>query len=1156
MFIPVTTDLGEVSVECQTLMTGTLIAECHVFHDEQWYEPGVEIEVARHDALVLRTTATEDLDVNVTIRGQEFTWHIRENSPLYYVTDFGQKNIKGEVLDALHYEDGEDVPLVEGDPLTGEEVVIMNDFNHGSVMVANIVTGAFKRLPVSENTTLVGSCILPGPFVTTMTEVSVVVVERVANSTVEVVYYDSELLEKSRVTVEHGYLTYGSVSVHPLDATTILLMPKHNRYLLRLVVSADGSFAGGGYELGSGTISGVGGVYSNNTLIEYSSPYHSRVSEALDNTGVSFTFHHGQPSITPVFDGDASHDQYIFTIDQSTSILYRSLNSASSSQPPFVLLKAVPSSVVVTSEQTPRIVVSYFDHPVADVFNEELEKIGELELGRSAYATELNGKIVSTILYSDSPQISLSLDSEARVHPTEVQQQINQPIVVTYNHSAPRAIPVRLLNDITEVTVNNVPFTGGLLPTSATVRFTVPAHDKYWEHRQVGFTGSMTYVVNVRTEPQLFPTGVRPETVYDASLRTPYTRTVIIEGLTEGFEAELVSHSDQLDISVNGNEFAKTQTVKWRDEVTLNWELDRFSDHNGRSENRVSSYQDRNAILWDIIVMEFEGAAFIHPSSHIKSKLFHQAASESSAMAPVMQSQRTGQTSTDITTVHEVDVGVTLVQLHVGDQERNTQTPTQIAELTNHTAPGFDYLEVEYGTMMMGTSFGLRVFHQLNHEVDTEVDYYEGTFTSELKTAITRLEVPYVYEPKTAITGLEVPYVYALEPAFTMLEVPYGYEPEPTTTRFEVSYVYELKPAITPFEVPYVYELESAFTLREVEVGTSILPALSPDKFVDIDVIVETTLGGRITVVTPDFYPRTGNDPHEVEYNSASSRQNTIEQYHLEAETLGAFSLHMELVAVYIDTAAQFKLEVFDAPDRTYMSYIEESLARSLLRQRFAIKEYGDVQRMYMTWGVNEFQYQFTDTTFRTLEFDAPKLYPATAFFQILEFERETSAAQRSSEFEFKQETSAGHRSFEFESERETSAAQRSFEFGLERQYVALPANVIDFETARLARTTIAETSVETKVGVAWKQDTIEAAVEFVTSQYSTGFVSEQDGLFTSREAAEAYAATIDALPEWIEVVSQGEVWMVKVRPYDETRVCSAEESQVPHQTYGYLGGG
>src|SRR5690606_7134085 len=146
--------------------------------------------------------------------------------------------------------------------------------------------------------------------------------------------------------------------------------------------------------------------------------------------------------------------------------------------------------------------------------------------------------------------------------------------------------------------------------------------------------------------------------------------------------------------------------------------------------------------------------------------------------------------------------------------------------------------------------------------------------------------------------------------------------------------------------------------------------------------------------------------------------------------------------------------------------------------------------------------------TFRTLEFDAPKLHPV--FFQIVEFEREVSVAQR------------------------------SFELELERQHVTLPANVIDFETARSARASITEASVDTEVGVGGKHDTVEAAVEFVTGQYSTGFVSEQDGLFTSKEAAEAYAATIDALPEWIEVVSQGEVWMVKVRPYDEMRECIA----------------
>src|SRR5690606_24764993 len=266
-----------------------------------------------------------------------------------------------------------------------------------------------------------------------------------------------------------------------------------------------------------------------------------------------------------------------------------------------------------------------------------------------------------------------------------------------------------------------------------------------------------------------------------------------------------------------------------------------------------------------------------------------------------------------------------------------------------------------------------------------------------------------------------------------------------------------LEPAFTLLEVPYAYELGVLGDFHEVD--TSVLPTLSRNKFGDISVSAEPTVGSKFTLVTNSFYASTGADLHEVEYNGASFGPNTIEQYHLEAEALGAFRLHMEFVPVDKGTAAEFELGEYAAPGRTYMSYHEGTMARSLLRQRFETKEYGDVQRLHMTWTMHETQRQVITYTFRTLEFDAPKLHPV--FFQIVEFEREVSVAQR------------------------------SFELELERQHVTLPANVIDFETARSARASITEASVDTEVGVGGKHDTVEAAVEFVTGQYSTGFVSE-----------------------------------------------------------------
>ena len=125
-----------------------------------------------------------------------------------------------------------------------------------------------------------------------------------------------------------------------------------------------------------------------------------------------------------------------------------------------------------------------------------------------------------------------------------------------------------------------------------------------------------------RSEPKLFSDLIRPQTEYDALIKTPYTRTVEVGGLTEGFQAIWTSKSPQLTMSVNGSEYLSEHTVELWDTVELRWELNRLVEHNRLSEVRISTYKDNSAVLWDVIVMQLTGATFSKASVEIRHRFF------------------------------------------------------------------------------------------------------------------------------------------------------------------------------------------------------------------------------------------------------------------------------------------------------------------------------------------------------------------------------------------------------------------------------------------------------------------------------------------------------------------------------------------------------
>lgn len=1097
MFIPVTNSVGEVSTECTSLLTGDLIAECLVEHEEVLYESGEVIPVKRGDGLKLHANVEEDTDFLVTIRGEAFTWHIRDTGPIYYVDNYGQRSVVGEVLDSLRKQDGTSLPLVEGDPLTGETTVIIEDFSGNSVLVVNTQTGVFKRL--EPDGYLQGAAAMPGPFSGYKAERKTAVLtsrnERSGPYTVH--FYDSSLTLTNSVTFNPGYEARSFVA---LDSERVVasfnVLSYSTFYTYQTIISTDGTSTstgpvgydrGGSFSFGQSLVS-----YENQSVRIYES-----ITDSLKTSYLNRSI-----SQSPLYLGNGGHPDFIFTIDQSVSTLHRTTKYGATDYSEAVQVRHVPSSVNVLLEPT-RVVVSYFDLPTSDVFDEDLNLVGTMDTGRTAFATVVDGQLVSTLLYSDCPQVSLEIAKEVKKHPTEIQQNVDKTIVVTYTHTAPREMPAKLLNDKATVTVNGVAFTGGLLPRSATIRLTIEATSEYYRHISVGLVGSITYTIDTRSEPQLFSDLIRPQTEYDALIKTTYTRTVEVGGLTEGFQAIWTSKSPQLTMSVNGSEYLPEHTVELWDTVELRWELNRLVEHNRLSEVRISTYKDNSAVLWDVVVMQLTGATFSKASVEIRHRFF------------------------DV-----IDQELTSVQESIPKKNYDSKwLPIPVQKGVNISS-SYGITEVKVGKGTQFASYGNGEIQADRSDYSQQYPYYN----TERYTEPTKI---FDYDlDHTTLVGNKAYISEGMEPSLSV----------ECKLHMENLTHYLIRPE-SNLECALTYTAGTRWAVGSYNLTSEVRPGWAVEsynltydtiltKFLEVGVLFETThtttesvlaghyVGGAVAghSVYLDSFPRVGNISYTITAQTGQGPSLKILEVPIgsSARNGSMFSTqeYGRTDVIGYNVGVRY---TYPVPNKYRM--FDLNLASDLATMKDFNLDFGKVERR-LVWDVD------IDLTSLTASTNSEALY--------VQVQNKGPRAE-----------SIGENEANKNSVTVSSMVYPEAGVGVSSTSEFLELGSLKVEASELYQI---ETCPYVEVGS--KVHVCGSYVEFRASQYSTRTVSEQDGMFATEQSAENYANSLGISLDRLAISKVGSVWVVRVEPVDELRLCEAGSTVVPHKSYGYLGGG
>lgn len=621
MFIPVSTQLGDVSANCVVSRSGTLIAECHVTHKGTTHPPLSEIAVAFGDAIVLHTTAEESKDVQVLINADDYTWHIREIKPTYYLLPGGVQNLSGTIRAPLKFADGTTRNLVAGVPSSdpGPIATYMEPVAK-SIIAVNIETGKFAVGSVSE--TPISMTTVPAMAASGYEEPMVVVLT--ANK-LYIFTMDMQLV-KSRDVTKHSVIGANQqvTSVFPYSGDSFAYT-YDNTYLFAIenldghictqygpsLVSTKGG-TGTPFTFPSGEIywPTVTGIVLHNTVTAY------------NNLELNWVIAGVTASSKLVLSGAG---RWVFAADQETSTLsvvdrFYHLNSGTATAKYQISLADVVSDIeAVTVDGQVRLYVSYFNRTGVDCFNERLELIETLDLGKAVFLTSVDDVLVSTAVYTNPNAVTAVIPEEVVVLTEE--QKFNTAKVITYQHTASRALSAEALSDDVVIKVNGQPF-NGVLPPSATVTIELPADDVYYRHRTFGLVGTKSIIFNVNVEPRLFSDLVTLASIYAAELRTDYIEEALVQGITEGFTVEVSTNNDLMLMSVNGGEFSRTGVVKHGDVITTKWRLDRLASVYYTVDNNIDTEHGVTIVTWPILKMELEGVDKSEISVDVKVKHF------------------------------------------------------------------------------------------------------------------------------------------------------------------------------------------------------------------------------------------------------------------------------------------------------------------------------------------------------------------------------------------------------------------------------------------------------------------------------------------------------------------------------------------------------
>ena len=732
--------------------------------------------------------------------------------------------------------------------------------------------------------------------------------------------------------------------------------------------------------------------------------------------------------------------RWVFAADQETSTLsvidrFYHLNSGTGTAKYQINLANVVSDIeAVTVDGQVRLYVSYFNREGVDCFNERLELIETLDLGKAVFLTSVDDVLVSTAVYTNPNEVTAAIPEEVVVLTEE--QKVNTAKVITYQHTASRALSAEALSDDVVIKVNGQPF-NGVLPPSATITIELPADDVYYRHRTFGLVGTKSIIFNVNVEPRLFSDLVTLPSIYAAELRTDYIEEALVQGITEGFTVEVSTNNDLMLMSVNGGEFGRTGVVKHGDVITTKWYLDRLASVYYTVDNNIDTEHGVTIVTWPILKMELEGVDKSEISVDVKIKHF------------------------------DYEEQVRIIESGVVEPEVNY-------------APVIKPVSVE------GTAFS----------------DYSSMFSHSLACDAC---VP------AAITDAGVD----------------GY-----AVRRPVAY------GSADYSTPDLFV--SAQTFGESDIGNAVRVA-SPYYGFDI--------GNGLRLASPSF---------DFDIDSATRRAPRVFD---SAPSTG----------VLLSTRTAFM-------DAYTVEAVREVERKGITVQLIPVKAVGNREYMIDTNWI-----EVTDLHREPIEPDYERYESRTVKWSMLDYEQRPTrftvnidvpsefAQLRSvylSDIGYGYRESTGYHAIgivgeprgslyytEVELESEMNEKSKLYEIDTVSEFLGSTVRVqIEAEVDHQATTTRQVVEIESGLRPGTSRAVVSAAVEMRSSQYRSVTLGN-DGLFATREAAEAYATSLN-LETAPSIVQLGAVWLVISQPVLSGRECEPGQLQLPDKTFGYLGGG
>lgn len=586
MYIPITVGHGIVETTFTPKLSGDYTADCQMIVSGVTYEVGEIATVRRGTEIKLRAEALEDREFHVTLDNVIYVWYVKKPTTMEYVEDGGFYKLVGPYTELNVGENT--LTLQEG---AGSDDLVIPDYGNGLILSVDITTGNFRSTSVPG---LLDIAISPSYAFSSVPVQICALLRKLDGTGCIIVVFDSNLNELWR----QEYNQVPMFGINSLCSTAEGFVCTLTDAVRNIIVSYTGQY----HELAGGYA--ARNVKAGRYVLRVR-PTARQNAQGYDNlvftTGGSgrFSIYLQDVLSSSVLVADTFLEQ-IVVIDQTSGIMtIREPNPNTSTKEVYIGGYGSVSSVLIDSDLS--VLVGFFDQGIKrfrkGVFAEQVSEVG------TSYMVRTPTGIIYTRLHANAIVNNVKQDV-VTLTPSDVAR--NSTATITFNYSAEVGGPAAVVNDLGEVTVDGSPFTG-MLPAQCQISFSMPGTEGYYHFRKMGIVGAKAYEWDVLSEPQLNMDTVTLPPRYDAQIRTYEYEEVIISGITEGYEEEILSLSENVDIQVNDGEWSNTAFVTTKDKVVVRWFLEKYSAH--YSPNNEIQFVRTGATFatWYVLKMGLDG---------------------------------------------------------------------------------------------------------------------------------------------------------------------------------------------------------------------------------------------------------------------------------------------------------------------------------------------------------------------------------------------------------------------------------------------------------------------------------------------------------------------------------------------------------------------